>query len=503
MKYKKNTLKILWGGAFEEMPKEDVFKFTSGKDVYETAAFDSFLAVYDLWASKAHCLGLLKQKIIDKPSAKAILVGLEEIEDLIKKGKFKLDPKKEDVHTNIESYLTEKIGIEKAGKLHTARSRNDQVAVATRLFIRDKVLESVEEIIVLIKALLEKAVLHKNAALPGFTHHQHAMPTSFAHLFLFYATSFSRDAKRLMHWWELFNYNPLGSAAGFGTSFPIDQEYTSNLLGFKEPVLNSLDPITNRWEAEAEYLFSLSIFFKHLSSLAQTLIIFSTPEFGFVKLPDKYTTGSSIMPQKKNPDVLEVIKGKAGYISSKLFGLLEIGQAAFFGYNRESQWSKYLLVEACLEAKNAGRIMAEVINALEVDKKRAGEFASKNFITATNLLEAVSQRQEIPFRLAKILVEKAVKYSKGKDKVDFKAFCKAAKELSLDVKIWQKELEVLQTPENCLFRSCSIGGPGEKAIEVSLGKLSQQLKEVMRWLKERIELQRSCKARLEKLIKSL
>ncbi len=503
MKNTKIKLKNLWGAAFEELPEEKVFSFTSGKDVYKTAPFDLYLAPYDIWASKVHCLGLLKQKIIDKDSAKAILYGLDEIEGLVEKGEFELDPKKEDIHTNIESYLIERIGIEKAGKLHTARSRNDQIAVATRLFIRDKTLETVEEISSLVHALLKKASELRGSVLPGFTHHQHAMPTSFAHLLLFYAGSFLRDAKRFSRWWDLFNYNPLGSAAGFGTSFPIDQEYTSNLLGFKGPVLNSLDSITNRWEAEAEYLFSLSIFFKHLSSLAQTLIIFSTPEFGFVKLPDKYTTGSSIMPQKKNPDVLEAIKGKAAYISSKLFGLLEIGQAAFFGYNRETQWSKYLLIEAYLEAKNAGKIMAEVINALEVDKKRTREFANKSFITATNLLEAVCQKQKIPFRVAKILLEKSIKYSRGKDKVDFKAFGKAAKELSLNVEMSQKEFDALQTPEKCLSRNVSLGGPGGQSVKTALKESEKELKQILYWLEEKLKLQKNSKGRLKKLIKSL
>ncbi len=499
----KGKIKNLWGGAYNKLPKEAVFKFTSGKDVYKTPPYDLFLAKYDLWASKAHCLSLYKQKIIDRDSAKAILSGLEETEKLLEKGEFKLDPKKEDIHTNIESYLTEKIGIEKAGKLHTARSRNDQVAVATRLFVRDKVLQALEEIFLIVSALVSKAKEHKKTVMPGFTHHQHAMPTSFSHFLLLYAFVLLRDAKRFLHWFDVFNQNPLGAAAGFGTSFPIDQKFTSKLLGFEEPCENTLDPITNRWEAEAEYIFSLTIFLKHLSSLSQSLIIFSTPEFSFVSLPEEYTTGSSIMPQKKNPDILEVVKGKSAYLTGLLTGLLDLSQASFFGYNRDSQWSKYMLVQASLEVENIGKIFSELIRGLKVNKEKMKISSSKAFITATNLLENICFKYKIPFRVGKILIEKSIKYTEGKDKIDFSAFKKAKEEMGLEFEISKKEFLSLQKPEDFLKKNKSLGGPGEKAVKIAVQRAEKQLEFFKKALSSKKQRKRKALKECEKLIKSL
>jgi len=309
-----STQKIekLWGLAFQQEPAESIIKFTAGRDVFGIKAADYKLLPYDFWGNKAHCVMLSKQEIIGIKDAQVILQGLAQIEKLSKEGKFSLDPAKEDVHTNIESWLIEKYGIESAGKLHTARSRNDQVVLDLRLYLRDQNLKLVLQNIKLVEGLITQAQKFKDCLVPGFTHHQHAMVTTFGHILLAFATMLARDNQRLLHWFNLHNFNPLGSVVGYGTSFPIDQKFTSQLLGFDRVEINSLDVITNRWEAEADLAFAISVLMNHLSILAETLILFSMPEFKMLKLADQFSTGSSIMPQKKNPDPLEVIKGKAG-----------------------------------------------------------------------------------------------------------------------------------------------------------------------------------------------
>ena len=297
-------MNTLWGKVFQNKPAESVISFTAGRDMHVKKAADNYLLPYDIWGSQAHCVMLYQEKIIDKNSASTILKGLEQIECLVKKGEFALDPSCEDVHTNIESYLIERYGIDRIGKLHTGRSRNDQSNVDTRLFIRDKSLEYIKEIIILCYTLVGLSQKYKSYVIPGFTHHQHAMMSTFGHILMSFATMLARDTLRFSHWYYLHNTNPLGSAAGYGTSFPINSMLTSELLGFDCSDLSSLDQITNRWEPEADFVFSISVLMNHLSLMAQTFIILATPQFGMLTLSDDYSTGSSIMPQKKNPDPL-------------------------------------------------------------------------------------------------------------------------------------------------------------------------------------------------------
>ncbi|MBP1696202.1 MAG: argininosuccinate lyase, partial [Deltaproteobacteria bacterium] len=313
----------LWGGRFEELPSKEMVEFLSGRDVRGIPPCDERLIRYDLWGDRAHILMLCRQGILSKQDGKRILKGLKEIEKLHQEGRFRLDASKEDVHSNIESYLIERVGIESGGKVHTGRSRNDQIVLDMRLYLRDQVLEFVEGLIFLIMAVLQKAEEHRSTVMPGYTHHQHAVPTTFGHLLLSFAEALERDARRFTHWFalfnknplgaaagdarrfthwfDLFNKNPLGAAAGYGTSFHLDRQLTSKLMGFDGPTENVTDPITQRWEPEAELAYDAAMMMDHLSTMAQTLILLSTREFNMVRLNDRHCTGSSIMPQKRNP----------------------------------------------------------------------------------------------------------------------------------------------------------------------------------------------------------
>ncbi|HEX7017845.1 MAG TPA: argininosuccinate lyase [Patescibacteria group bacterium] len=472
----------LWGHSFQMLPSKAMMKFTTGRDVQGVEACDIKLLPYDIWLNQAHVLMLVKQKIIKKRDAKFLFQALNEIESAVAVGELKLDPMLEDVHTNIETWVTAKHGVEIAGKLHTARSRNDQVATDTRLYLRDVALGYTSEVMALINILLENSHKYSQFLCPGFTHHQHAMVTTFGHILLAFATMLLRDVERFQHWMLLHNQNPLGSVASYGTQLAIDREYTSQLLAFDGPTLNSIDPIMSRWEAEADLTFAFQMVMNHLSSLAQTLIIFSMPEFGFITLTDEFSTGSSIMPQKKNPDPLEVMKGKTSVVTGTLTSLLGIGKANFIGYNRDTQWTKYQVMDVVDECWPAPKVMQGVIQTMTVDQKKIAEQCHQHFIGATSLLESFSQEYHVPFRLAKIVTEKAIAYSENKQTIMSAAFNKALKEAGLGFLVSQKKIEQWQNPLLIMKKTKVEGGPGLESQQQARKKMSQKMATISNWL---------------------
>ena len=475
----------LWGNNFIVQPKQNIIDFTSGNDVKIAVPADYHLLPYDIWVNKVHCLMLGKQNIITKENMIVILTGLQEIEQLIQDKHYLLDPQKEDVHTNIESWLIEHYGMDKVGMLHTARSRNDQSNTDTRLFLRDQVLLFVKQIIDLNETLLSLAGKYKATVIPGFTHYQHAMVTTFGHILLSFTAMLNRDLKRFTHWYTLHNLNPLGNSAGYGTSFPIDQFYTALLFAFDEPENNSLDTITNRWEAEADLAFAIFNFMNHLSLISQTLIVFSTPEFGMIKLNDLYSTGSSIMPQKKNPDSLEVIKGKTAFIAGLMTGLLQQGTANFIGYNRDSQWTKYAIIQIVDECKTAPGIMKGLLATMKLDKKTMEKWCHIGFIGTTILLEQLIANYHLPFRKAKSIVEKAIAYSPNSQQVTCAALKKALVENNINVSITAKKINEFQQPKLMIKLITSFGSPGKEAMKISLKLLKKQLLNYNKWLTDK------------------
>lgn len=499
------TTKKLWGAAFSQEPEKAVIEFTAGRDVASIAPADIKLLPYDVWVNKAHCLMLLKQGIIGEKDAQVILNGLLEIEELVKQGKFILDSAKEDVHTNIESWLTEKYGITHTGKLHTARSRNDQVCADMKLYLKDQVLAFTLETLKLAETLIKESKKYLGVVMPGFTHHQHAMVTTYGHTLQAFAAMFVRDAWRFLQWFELHNVSPLGASVAYGTSFPIDSTYTAKLLGFTAPAVNSLDAITNRWEAEADLGYAIVQLMNHLSSLAQTLILLATPEFGMVKLSDKFSTGSSIMPQKKNPDPLEVMKGKASLAQGILVSLLGIGKGNFVGYNRDTQWTKYLIMDLVDECLPAAAVMKGVVTTMGVNQEAMANWAKKGFIGATSLLEKIASEHKLPFRVAKVVVEKAIRYSQGEDTVNYVAILKALKEEKLTVPITRKQVRNWQAPASIIRQTASFGSPGKQALTTAVLSLEDTLQLVKKQLQhfgnESKQLQRMLSQEIVKILK--
>ena len=346
----------LWSGRFEDKMDDSTLSFTSSLDV------DVMLSFYDVMGSLAHVRMLKKCEIIPSDDADRIIEGLKTIAAEMENGEFKMDESLEDIHTNVEFRLTDMIG-PAGGKLHTGRSRNDQVATDFRMYLRDMTLETVKNIDLLIDSLITIAKDNGDTVMPGFTHMQHAQPVTLAQHMLAHAFKLSRDAQRFLDAFERLNLCPLGSAALAGTTYPIDREMTARSLGFKGPTFNSMDSVSDR-DFVTELAFCASLTSIHLSSMSEELVLWSSQEFGFIEMADKYTTGSSIMPQKKNPDIAELIRGRSGAINGSLITMLMMIKGLPLSYNRDLQEDKKPVMESLDSLNSCLTMMSKVISTM-------------------------------------------------------------------------------------------------------------------------------------------
>jgi argininosuccinate lyase len=454
------TYKInkLWGGAFIKPPKDQVVQFTAGRDVVGIPPADEALIPYEIQASEAYVKALFDQKLISKVELTKLLEGLTEIQTLYDKGQFHLDPAKEDVHTNIESYLIDKFGIDIGGKIHTGRSRNEQVAIDVLLYTNNQNDILISEISMLIETLKEKSKEHKNTIIPGYTHYQMATVTTFGTILDAFAIEFSSDLKRFKSYKVNELISPLGSSMGYGSTLPIDKYTINTYLGLPHVFENSIQAITFKDDFGMIFVFNLAILLNHLSTLAQTLIIFSTKEFGFISLSDEYSTGSSIMPQKKNPDPLEVMKAKASMVTGYLVSMLGISKASFIGYNRDSQWMKYSIMDAIREAKDAPSIMQGIIETLVVYNEKAYVSASSGFILALSIMEGLIADYSIPMRKAKMIVEYAVKMSDPNIGISYDILYKSAWHFGCLIAISKNNFSTWTHPTSIIKKQEKNGG---------------------------------------------
>ena len=368
---------------------------------------DQRLWPQDLAGSRAHCRMLAERQIISAEAAKAILGGLDTIEAEITDGSFPFRDQYEDIHMNVEARLAELIG-EASGRLHTARSRNDQVATDFRLWVRDACDHTVDQLKALQSALLDKAGAHAGDLMPGFTHLQPAQPVTFGHHLMAYVEMFGRDASRFADARTRMNECPLGAAALAGSPFPIDRRMTSSALGFDRPMANSLDAVSDR-DFALESLAAASIAAGHLSRLAEEIVIWMTPQFGFVTLPDHLTTGSSIMPQKRNPDAAELVRAKTGRIMGSLIALSTVMKGLPLAYSKDMQEDKPPVFEAFDALDLALVAMTAMVAALRPDTARMRAAAGSGFSTATDLADWVVRELGLPFRQAHHITGAAVK----------------------------------------------------------------------------------------------
>jgi argininosuccinate lyase len=396
----------MWGGRFESGPAAIMREITPSID------FDKRLAGEDLAGSRAHCRMLAAEGIISKDDGKAILDGLDAIEKEIAEGRFVFRRELEDIHLNIEARLAELIG-PAAGRLHTARSRNDQVVTDFRLWVRGACERADAGLLALQRALFAQAEQHAATIMPGFTHMQVAQPVTFGHHMMAYVEMFARDRGRFEDAKKRLNESPLGAAALAGTSFPIDRDATSHALGFSRPMRNSMDAISAR-DFALEYLAACSICAVHLSRLAGELVQWSTPAFGFVRLSDAFTTGSSIMPQKRNPDAAELIRGKTGRVLGDFVALATVVKGLVLTYGTDLQEDKERVFDAADTLEISLAAMAAMVADMTAQPERMRAAAAPGYPTATDLADWLVRVLKKPFREAHHIAGSIVKLAEEK-----------------------------------------------------------------------------------------
>jgi argininosuccinate lyase len=396
----------MWGGRFASGPAAIM------EAINASIGYDRKLYAQDIRGSLAHSEMLAKTGIISADDSKKIADGLKTILEEIEAGKFAFSTKLEDIHMNIEARLAELIG-PAAGRLHTARSRNDQVAVDFRLWVKDEFYRVAEALKGLIAAFVERAEEHAATVMPGFTHLQTAQPVTFGHHCLAYAEMFARDLSRVRDAIVRMDESPLGAAALAGTGFPIDRHMTAKALGFREPTRNSLDSVSDR-DYSLEFLSVASIAGTHLSRLAEEIVIWSTPQFGFVRLSDSFSTGSSIMPQKKNPDAAELVRAKTGRLNGHLIGLLTVMKGLPLTYSKDMQEDKEAVFDAAETLDLMLAAMTGMVRDMTVNAAAMKKAAGSGFSTATDLADWLVRELGIPFREAHHVTGRAVALAEEK-----------------------------------------------------------------------------------------
>ncbi len=452
-----------WGGRFSEKTASIAERFTASIDV------DKRLYPWDIMGSIAHVKMLAKVGVVTSEEADAILGGLEKIKKDIEAGEFEFTDRLEDIHMHIEDRLARDVG-DVAKKLHTARSRNDQVALDVRLYLRDAVFMLLQKLGSLRRVLVDAARQHMTVVLPGYTHLQRAQPVLLSHHFMAYYEMFTRDARRLEDGLKRINVMPLGSAALAGTPFPIDRDYTASLLNFAEVSKNSIDAVSDR-DFILEFLSAASICMIHFSRLSEELILWSSSEFDFIELPDAFTTGSSIMPQKKNPDVAELVRGKTSRVLGNLTSLLVLMKSLPLSYNRDMQEDKEPLfhtvdtLDACID------IYCEMLPLVRVKKDKMYAASITGYLNATDLADYLAEKG-VPFREAHHIAGSAVAYAvkQGKELDDL-----SLEELKNFSPIIEADIFKALTPEQMIEKRKSFGGTASRNVKQAIEEAALQM----------------------------
>ncbi len=457
-------MKKPWSGRFKESTDTLMEQFSA------SISFDRRLYAYDIKGSIAHCQMLAKCKIISQAESKKIVGGLKRVLKEFESGKFQCDDRLEDIHMNIESRLTELVGAV-GGKLHTARSRNDQVCLDIRLYLRDEVAEIVQGITLLAKTLLKLARKHTGTIIPGYTHMQQAQPILLAHHLLAHIEMLVRDRERMEDAWKRINIMPLGAAALSGTGFPIDRKYTAKLLNFPEVSHNSIDSVSDR-DFAIEFCSASGILMMHLSRFCEEVVLWSSCEFDWLELSDAYTTGSSIMPQKKNPDAAELIRGKSGRVYGNLVSMLTLMKSLPLAYNKDLQEDKEPIFDTVDTVKVSLAVFEGMMKTAEFKKIPMDRVDISGFLTATDMADYLAAKG-VPFRLAHEITGQTV------------AYCIASGKTLQDVTL--KELKKISprfnadvfdhiTLESSVQKKDVYGGTAKKQVLAQIARLDKKLK---------------------------
>jgi len=452
----------LWASRFSEPMDELVKKFTSSIDI------DKELYKYDIAGSIAHTKMLSKCRIIKEEEAERIIQALDKIKKDIEKGKVNFS-QKEDIHLAIEEELIKREG-EIGEKLHTARSRNDQIALDERLYLREEINEIISLIGAFQNTLLEVAEKNLGVIMPGYTHLQYAQPIFFSHHLLAYFWMLERDKERFRDCYGRVNVMPLGAGALAGTSLPIDREYVAKLLNFPRISENSLDTVSDR-DYIMEFLSDVALLMMHLSRLSEDIILWSSPLFSFIEISDTFTTGSSIMPQKKNPDVAELIRGKTGRIYGSLISLLTSMKALPLSYNRDMQEDKPPLLESIEIVKTSLKLYPRMLDGIKINKEKMRKAAEKGFFAATDLTDYLVEKN-VSFRKAHqiigTIVKECLKEGKTFQELSFKDYQRYSP-------LFQKDVFERIKLESCVFNKESAGGTGKKSLGKQIKKAKKKL----------------------------
>jgi len=453
----------LWEGRFSEKTAQIVEAFTASIDV------DRRLYAYDIEGSIAHCKMLAHTSIISTEDAAALIHGLQKIKEEIESGKFQFDDCLEDIHMHVESRLSKLVG-KVAQKLHTARSRNDQVVVDVRMLLKDETLRIIGRLVALESVIVNLAKKHIDVVLPGYTHLQRAQPVLFAHHLMAYFEMFLRDIERFSDSLRRTDVMPLGSAALAGTPYPIDRNYTAKLLGFAKVSANSIDSVSDR-DFILEFLSAASICMVHFSRLSEELILWSTSEFGFIELPDSFATGSSIMPQKKNPDISELVRGKTGRVFGDLMAMLTMMKALPLAYNRDLQEDKSLLFDAIDILSACIEIYIQMLPKIMLNKSAMEQAASIGFLGATDVADYLVGKG-IPFREAHHCVGQAVRFAIDNHKELHELSLEELRSFSVLI---QEDIFNVLTPKQMIDRRTSFGGTASKRVKAAIRKAEKHL----------------------------
>ena len=458
----KNTK--LWGGRFEGTVEEWVEQFGA------SISFDHQLAKFDLMGSLAHVQMLGQTGILSLEEAEQIQDGLQALLRDLEAGELHFDIANEDIHMNMEVLLTEKIG-PLAGKLHTARSRNDQVVTDMHLYLKEQLGHVLDKLANLNSVLLDLAEKHVETIMPGYTHLQHAQPISFAHHLMAYYNMFQRDSERFAFNLKHTDLSPLGAAALAGTTFPIDRQLSSDLLGFQHPYTNSLDAVSDR-DFILEFLSNASILMMHMSRFCEEIINWCSFEYQYISLSDSFSTGSSIMPQKKNPDMAELIRGKTGRVYGHLLGLLTVMKSLPLAYNKDLQEDKEGMFDTVETILNSLDVLAGMLSSMQVNKAKMQQSTENDFSNATELADYLAEKG-LPFREAHEIVGKLVLDSikHGKNIQDWDL-----EELQVYHPLIEEDIYIYLRPETAVQRRNSLGGTGFEQVKYQIEQAKKELK---------------------------
>jgi len=457
------SLQKAWSGRFRERTHRLVETFTA------SVSFDQRLYPYDIQGSIAHCRTLESARILSHRETETIVKGLERIKGELDSGRFQFAPEDEDIHMAIERRLIEVSG-DVGGKLHTGRSRNDQVAVDIRLYLREAVDGLLEDLRRFQRVLVEQARTHLGVTMPGYTHLQRAQPVLYAHHLLAYVEMLERDKGRLQDARVRLNVMPLGSGALAGTNYPVDRAYTAKLLGFPAVSENSLDAVSDR-DFIAEVLAALAIVIMHLSRLSEELVLWSSQEFQFVELPDAFCTGSSMMPQKKNPDVPELVRGKTGRVYGHLLGLLTTLKGLPLSYNRDLQEDKEPIFDAMDQVTASVNVFTELMKRVTVRRDRMAMATEAGYMLATELADYLVMKS-MPFRQAHAVVGRLVRFCTDRKKELRELTLSDLR--SISARFDKDALEVISV-EGAIERKSQIGGTARKRVEARIKALEKAL----------------------------